>query len=94
MIVSVLCLAVGLGLLFLLSTGSTHVSLSGELSRSLVHVDLSLRGRRVLPVIALTGVGVFLLLLAWLGAILTRSSGRGGGEAPARGSRRRGGFVE
>jgi hypothetical protein len=69
LIVSVLCLAVGVGLIFYFCHGSTGFSFAYPLAASSLHLDVTTSGAPAVIGVGLTGLGGFSLAIAWLGAL-------------------------
>jgi hypothetical protein len=69
LLVSVVCLAVGLGVVFGYCHGTTGVTLGDSLASVSVHIDITTNGVPVLVGLPLTFVGALLLFIAWILAI-------------------------
>jgi hypothetical protein len=85
-LISVVCLAVGVGLLFGYCNGSTGMTLGDSLAVASIHIDITTKGVPALVGVTLTLLGAFLLLIAWVLAIF----GGRKREAIEQGTRRRG----
>ena len=75
LILSVLCLAVGVGVIFAYCHGSTNFDFAYPLAGSKLHLDVTTTGVPALTGLLLTLVGAFLLAAVWLIA-LVRPLGR------------------
>lgn len=69
---SVLFLAGGLGVIFGFCNGATGLSLGYPLSAVSLHIDITTTGVPALAGLALTGIGLLLLVLSLIGAIAGR----------------------
>ena len=69
LLISVVCLAVGVGLVFGYCNGSTGMTLGDSLTAASIHIDITTTGVPVLVGIPLTLIGVLLLFIAWILAI-------------------------
>jgi hypothetical protein len=69
LLISVVCLAVGVGLVFGYCNGSTGMTLGDSLAAASIHIDITTKGIPVLVGLPLTFVGAFLLFIAWILAI-------------------------
>ena len=76
LILSVLCLAVGVGVIFAYCHGSTNFDFAYPLAGSKLHLDVTTTGVPALAGIFLTLIGSFLLAVVWVIA-LVRPLGRG-----------------
>ncbi|MGO9436687.1 MAG: hypothetical protein ACLPH3_19545 [Terracidiphilus sp.] len=72
-LVSVVCLAVGLGVLFGYCNGAAKLSLGDSLPAISIHVDITTTGVPALTGVPLTLIGAFLLIVAWFLALFGRS---------------------
>lgn len=70
LIASVVFLATGLSLIFGYCTGTTSLNAAYPLAGSVLHCDITTTGPAALGGIALTAVGILLMLWALLGAIV------------------------
>jgi hypothetical protein len=66
LIVSVVFLAVGVGLIFGFCNGTTGFSFAYPLSGASLHIDITTTGVPALLGVALTVIGAMLLAIAWL----------------------------
>lgn len=69
LIVSVVCLAVGMGLIFYFCHGTTGFSFGYPLAGSSLHLDVTTNGAPAAIGVGLTGFGGLLLAIAWIGAL-------------------------
>ena len=69
LIVSVVCLAVGVGLIFYFCHGTTGFSFAYPLAASSLHLDVTTNGTPAVIGVGLTGFGGLLLAIAWFGAL-------------------------
>ena len=69
LIVSVVCLAVGVALIFYFCQGTTGFSFAYPLAGSSLHLDVTTNGAPAAIGVVLTGFGGFLLAIAWIGAL-------------------------
>jgi hypothetical protein len=83
-LISVLCLGVGLGLLFGYSNGATRLSLGYPLSGTSIHVDMTTTGMPALAGVVLTLLGSVWLVVAWFWVFFGGSRKRGVDDAPPR----------
>lgn len=70
LVTSVLCLAVGLWVLFAFCHGTTGVQFGSELSTASVHLDITTTGIPAIVGALLTGLGAFLLIVATIIALI------------------------
>lgn len=70
-IVSVLCFAAGLVLIFTFCTGSTGLSVAFPASGSSIHLDITTKGLPALGGAALTLAGAVLLVFTWVVAVVS-----------------------
>ena len=68
-ILSVLCLALGVGLIFYFCNGTTGFSFAYPLAGSSLHLDVTTNGPAAVSGVVLTAMGALLLVIAWIGAI-------------------------
>ncbi|HEX3893559.1 MAG TPA: hypothetical protein VHW46_13370 [Terracidiphilus sp.] len=73
LLISVVCLAAGLIILFTYCHGTTSMSAGYPLSGMSVHLDMTTTGVPALLGLPLTLGGAGLLLIAWCAAIFTRN---------------------
>ncbi|HUD57138.1 MAG TPA: hypothetical protein VMR02_18035 [Terracidiphilus sp.] len=69
LLISVVCLAVGVGVVFGYCHGTTGMTLGDSLASVSVHIDITTTGVPVLVGLPLTFVGALLLFIAWVLAI-------------------------
>jgi hypothetical protein len=69
-IVSIACLAIGVGLIFYFCHGNTGFSFGYPLSGTSLHVDITTTGAPALAGFLLTLLGAFLVILTWLIALI------------------------
>ncbi len=69
LLISVVCLAVGLGLVFGYGSGSTGMTFGNSLAAASVHIYITTAGVPALLGVLLTSAGAFLLFIAWIFAI-------------------------
>jgi hypothetical protein len=74
---AVVCLAVGLGVMFAFCHGTTGVQFAYPLSGASVHIDVTTRGIPGIAGFGLTVMGAFLLIVATLIALVGMRRGRG-----------------
>jgi uncharacterized membrane protein len=89
LIVSVLCLAVGVGLIFGFCNGTTGFNFGYPMSGTSLHIDITTKGIPALSGLALSLLGAFLLVVSFFIAL----SGMFGRGEPAL-TRREEPFVE
>lgn len=77
LIVSVLCLAAGLGLIFGYCNGTAGMSAAYPLSGASLNVAITTNGPGALGGVALTALGLLLLIWAFLAAIVSQIRGAG-----------------
>lgn len=82
LIVSVLCLAAGIGLIFGYCHGNTSFAAAYPFSGTMIHIDFSETGPGVLGGLALTAIGVLLLIWSFLAAIVNQVGLMGESDAP------------
>lgn len=75
LIVSILLLAGGLYLIFGYAHGTAGLSAAMPISNSTLHINVDTTGIAALGGIALLGVGVLLLVWAFLGALVSQLTG-------------------
>ncbi|HEY6487801.1 MAG: hypothetical protein WCC26_09680 [Terracidiphilus sp.] len=75
-LISVVCLAVGVGVLFAYCNGTTGFSAGYPFSNTSLHLDVTTTGVPALVGVPLTLLGAFLLILAWFGALFSRRKKR------------------
>ena len=68
-IVSALCLAVGVGLIFGYCNGTTGLQLGSPIAASSLHIDLTTKGWPALTGLALTALGALLQAVAFFAAL-------------------------
>jgi hypothetical protein len=78
LVAAVVCLAVGLGVLFAYCHGSTGVQFAYPVAGASVHIDMTTTGLPAIAGLALTVIGAFLLIVATMIALI--GMGRGGGR--------------
>jgi hypothetical protein len=85
LVIAVVCLAVGIGVIFGFCNGTTGLQLGYPLSASSIHIDITTTGTGVPIAVGLIGIGALLLIVATVIAIagITR------GQREAAPSRRR-----
>ena len=71
LVVAVVCLAVGIGVLFAFCHGNTGVQFAYPLSAASVHIDMTTTGVPAIVGFALTVLGAFLLIVATIIALVT-----------------------
>jgi hypothetical protein len=71
LLVSVVCLAVGVGLIFGYCNGTTGMSFGYPFSGSSLHIDITTTGTPMVIGVTLTLLGTFLLIVTWVIAIIT-----------------------
>jgi len=70
LVISVICLAIGVGLIFGYCSGTAGLSFGDSLSGSTIHIDITTAGIPMLCGVVLTGGGTFLLVIAWVIAFI------------------------
>jgi hypothetical protein len=70
LVVSVLCLVVGVGLICGYCNGTTGMSLGYPVTGSSIHIDITTTGVPMLGGVVLTLGGAFLLVIAWVMAFI------------------------
>ena len=77
LVTAVVCLAVGLGVLFAFTHGTTGVQFASPLSAASVHVDITTTGIPAIIGLGLAVIGAFLLIVATIIALvgMRRSGG-------------------
>ena len=83
LVTAVLCLAVGLGVLFAFTHGTTGVQLASPLSAASLHVDITTTGIPAIVGLGLTVIGAFLLVVATIIALVSMRH-RGGDRGPVK----------
>lgn len=78
LIAAVLCLAGGLALIIIYCTGASSMSAAYPIAISSLHVELTVTGPAELGGLALTALGLVLLVWAFLAAIVDQVSLLGG----------------
>lgn len=68
-IVSVLCIAGGVGLIFGYGNGTTGLQVASPMAGSALHIDVTTKGWPALTGLALTALGAFLQVLAFYAAL-------------------------
>jgi hypothetical protein len=68
-VVSVLCLGVGVGLIFGYCNGTTGLQLGAPIEASSLHIDITTKGWPALAGFVLTALGAFLEVLAFFAAL-------------------------
>ena len=68
-IVSVLCVAMGVGLIFGYCNGTTGLQLGSPIAASSLHVDITTKGWPALTGLALIALGVLLQVVAFFAAL-------------------------
>ena len=71
LIFAVVCLAVGIGVLFAFCHGNTGVQFAYPLSAASVHIDMTTTGIPAIGGFVLSMLGVFLLIVATIIALVT-----------------------
>lgn len=71
LVVAVVCLAVGVGVLFAFCHGNTGAQFAYPLSGASVHIDMTTTGVPAIVGFALTILGAFLLIVATIIALVT-----------------------
>lgn len=85
LITAVICLAIGIGVLFAFCHGNTGVQFAYPLSAASVHIDMTTTGAPGVVGLALTLLGAFLLIVATIIALATmRRGGLNGGPIKRR----------
>jgi TRAP-type C4-dicarboxylate transport system permease small subunit len=79
LVTAVVCLAIGLGVLFAFCHGTTGIQFAYPLSGASVHIDVTTTGIPGIAGFGLTVVGGFLLIVATLIALVELM--RGGGDS-------------
>lgn len=79
LVTAVVCLAVGLGVLFGFCHGTTGLSFASPISGSSVHLDITTTGLPGVTGFALTVLGAFLLIVATVIALVGMRRGDGNG---------------
>ncbi len=69
-IVSILCFAAGIAVIFAFCTGTSGLSLAFPMSASSLHLDVTTTGPAALGGAALTFIGALLLVLTWVAAVV------------------------
>jgi hypothetical protein len=69
LLLSVVCLALGVGLIVWYCSGATGISFGDSLSTASLHLDITTTGPPVLIGVPLTLLGALLLIIAWFLAI-------------------------
>lgn len=77
LVTAVVCLAVGIGVLFAFCHGNTGVQFAYPLSAASVHVDITTNGIPAILGLILTVLGAFLLIVATIIALATMRRGNG-----------------
>lgn len=70
LVISVLCLVVGIGLIFGYCSGTTGMSLGYPVTGSSIHIDITTTGVPMLGGVVFTVGGTFLLMIAWVIAFI------------------------
>lgn len=70
LVTAVICLAVGLGVLFAFTHGTTGIQLASPVSAASVHVDITTNGIPAILGLGLTVIGAFLLIVATIIALV------------------------
>lgn len=74
LILSILCLAAGITLIILYCTGTTSMSAAYPLANSSFHMEITASGAAALGGIALSAVGILLMVWAFLAALVGQIS--------------------
>jgi hypothetical protein len=74
-IISIACLAIGVGLIFYYCHGTTNFSFAFPLSGTSLHVDITNTGAPALIGLLLTVLGAFLVIITWFMALVRPLSG-------------------
>ena len=69
-IISIACLAIGVGLIFYYCNGSTNFSFGYPLSGTSLHIDTTTTGAPALIGLLLTILGAVLVIITWLIALI------------------------
>ena len=79
LVIAVICLAVGIGVLFAFCHGNTGLQFAYPVSSSSLHIDITTTGIPAVIGFVLTMLGAFLLIVATLIALFTmrRNGNRG-----------------
>lgn len=91
LVAAVLCLAVGIGVLFNWTHGTTGFQFAYPVSGSSLHLDMTTTGFPAIAGLALTVVGAFLLIVATILALIGK---RRNNEADSPSKRRENAFEE
>jgi hypothetical protein len=73
LLISVICLAAGVTILFAYCNGTTTVNVGYPFSGTSLHLDITTTGVPAIIGLPLTLIGAFLLLIAWILALFNRS---------------------
>jgi hypothetical protein len=92
LIASVVCLAIGLGVIFGYCNGTTGVSFAYPLAASSIHIDITTTGPGAVVAVVSTLLGLFLLVVATVMAVAGMLRGRSVSEEAT--SRRVAPFAE
>jgi hypothetical protein len=84
LLISVVCLALGVGLVFGYCNGTTGMTMGDSLAAASIHIDITTTGVPVLVGIPFTFAGAFLLFIAWVLAIFGGSKRNAVEPAPRR----------
>jgi len=82
LVTSVVCLAIGIGMLFAFCHGNTGVQFAYPFSAASVHIDITTTGVPAVAGLILAVLGVFLLIIATVIALVGLR--RSGSNAPIR----------
>ena len=69
-IVSIACLAIGVGLIFHYCNGTTNFSFAYPVSGTSLHIDITTTGAPALIGLLLTMLGAFLVIITWVLALV------------------------
>jgi hypothetical protein len=72
LLVSVVCLAAGVAILFTYCNGTTSLAAGYPFSGTSLHLDVTTTGIPAVIGVPLTLIGSFLLIIAWILALFTR----------------------
>jgi hypothetical protein len=68
-IVSVVCLAAGVGLIFGYCNGTTGLQVASPMAGTALHIDITTKGWPALTGLALTGLGAFLMIVGFFASL-------------------------
>ena len=84
LVTAVVCLAVGVGVLFAFCHGTTGLSLAYPFSGASLHIDITTTGIPAIVGLVLTVLGAFLLIVATILALAAGIRRHSGKNAPAK----------